>query len=151
MRSRSGAGKGTVAKARTRGWSAVKSTSAASAPSRLVPDINPAKSATLLEAGGRRGAHEVHRRAGAGGHARELGPQGRGDRVGLGKRHAERILEDARDAELVMQVRPRRPSGMPDVADHLALGDTSAGVNPGGEAREVAVERGDAAAVLELD
>src|SRR4051812_16084339 len=104
MRSRSAAGKGTGANARTRGWLAEKSTSAASAPSRLVPDINPAKSTALLESGGRRGAHEVHRGAGIRGHARELRAQRRRDRFRLGQRHAQRILVDAGDAEFVVQV-----------------------------------------------
>src|SRR5512146_2261193 len=106
MRSRSGAGNGTVAKASVRGLSPEKSTNAASAPSRLVPDIKPTNRATLFESGGRGRAHEGHGRARLGGHARELGAQRRRHGLRLRERHAQWILVDAGDAELVVQVRP---------------------------------------------
>src|SRR5471032_3302473 len=82
--SRSESEKGTVAKASVRGAPDEKSTRAASAPSRLVPDINPTKSAaTLLEANGRGGAHEVEGRARLAGDLQELRLESRGHGIRL--------------------------------------------------------------------
>src|SRR6185503_3516810 len=92
MRSRSSTEKGTVTNARVRGGSGEKSTSAASAPSRLVPDISPTKSDTLFEAGRRCRADQFDRGACARRERVELRAQVRGHRLGLGKRDAHRVL-----------------------------------------------------------
>src|SRR5471032_370347 len=150
--SRNESEKGTVAKASVRGEPDEKSTRAASAPSRLVPNINPTNSApTSLEASGRRGAHEVDGRARLAGDLQELRLESRRHGIRLRKSDAQRILVRPRDLEFVVQVRARRIAGHADVPDGLALSHTCSRVDPAGECRQVAIQRSDAAAVPELD
>src|SRR5687768_18316599 len=104
MRSRNTGANGTVANASVRGDPDEKSTSAASAPSRLVPDISPTKkSGTLLEAGGRRGGNARDGRARLRGHLHEVVLEPVRYRFRLGKGHAHGILMHSADLVLVVQ------------------------------------------------
>src|SRR5688572_22159610 len=152
IRSRSSGGYATVPKARVRGLLALKSTKAASAPSRLVPDMRPTKRLdTLLEAGrGRRsdagdGLARLRR------HALEIGLQSGGNGLGLRQGDLHRVLVHAADLEFVVEVGTRRVAGGADETDRIALPHACAGADSTREPGEVGIERRDAAAVPDLD
>src|SRR3954471_13917885 len=73
------------------------------------------------------------------------------DGCAIAERDPARILGDAVDPELIVEVRPTGQPGRPDVADRLALPDPCACPNPAREAPQVAVARRDPVPVPELD
>src|SRR6266851_8693078 len=103
------------------------SATTASMPSRLVPDMTPANSsralATALPLFGR-GDPPVRNRPCDGELARERRDRGnemrarfRRDRRRRREREGDWVTRLAADPEFVMQMRPRRPTGLPDIAD----------------------------------
>ena len=71
--------------------------------------------------------------------APERGKLPRGNRDCRRQCHRERIARDSRDAELIVQVRPRGPAGLADESDDLPLFDPHAAVNAVREGPQVAV------------
>src|SRR5690606_18920885 len=101
------------------------------------------------DAGGR--AHPFDRGAGVGGNLEEALLQVRGNGLRLGQGDAHRILVDARDLELVVQVRAGGEARAAHETDGLSLAHPGPGPNPLRESGQVRIERGDTPAMTDLD
>src|SRR5207244_6924618 len=75
--------------------------------------------------------------------------RGNGHGVGQCDRHWIALL--IIDAELVMQMRTRRPPGLANIADDIALFDMRSNVDAAGECRQMRVSRRVGAPVLQDD
>src|SRR5690606_18968464 len=146
------------------------STSAASMPSALVPEIRPRKSRDMRAivgagagsaalAGGlvrlRLGCagveqllHRLDARQGRRGLLPERGQGGALERLRWRHGHRQRVAVLAVDPEFIVQVRAGGQAGGADIADHRALGHVLALADLA-EARHVRVQRGVALAVVE--